>query len=36
MALKYYNEEGFRSKEVTILVSLDVEGAFNANGCPPF
>jgi hypothetical protein len=30
MALKDYIEEGFRSGEVTVLVSLDVEGAFNS------
>jgi len=46
MALKDYIEEGFRSGEVTVLVSLDVEGAFksawwpsilkslNDSGCP--
>jgi hypothetical protein len=30
MALKDYIEEGFRSGEVTVLVTLDVEGAFNS------
>ena len=29
LAVKKYVEEGFRSGEVTVLVSLDVEGAFN-------
>jgi len=33
MALKDYIEEGFRS-EVTVLVSLDVEGAFNSAWWP--
>ena len=30
MALKDYIDEGLRSGEVTVLVSLDVEGAFNS------
>jgi hypothetical protein len=30
MALKDYIEESFSSKEVTVLVSLDVEGEFNS------
>jgi len=34
MALKDYIEEGFRSGEVTVLVSLDVEGAFNSAWWP--
>ena len=47
MAVKDLVEEGFRSGEVAVLVSLDVEGAFNSawwpsilkslkdSGCPP-
>jgi len=34
LALKDYIEDGFRSGEVTILVSLDVEDAFNAAWWP--
>jgi hypothetical protein len=34
MALKDYVEEGFSSGEVTVLVSLDVECAFNASWWP--
>ena len=34
MALEDYIEEGFRSGEVTVLVSLDVEGAFNSAWWP--
>ena len=34
MALKDYIEEGFRSGEVTVLVNLDVEGAFNSAWWP--
>ena len=34
MALKEYIEDGFRTGEVTILVSLDVESAFNAAWWP--
>jgi len=30
MALKDYIEEGFRSGEITVLVSLDVEGVFKS------
>ena len=29
LAVKKYVEEGFRPGEVTVQVSLDVEGAFN-------
>ena len=34
LAVKKYVEEGFRSGEVTVLVSLDVEGAFNSAWWP--
>jgi hypothetical protein len=34
MALKDYIEEIFRSEEVSVLVSLDVEGAFNSAWWP--
>ena len=34
MTLKDYVEEGFRSGEVTVLVSLDVEGALNSAWWP--
>jgi hypothetical protein len=34
MALKEYAEEGFSSGEVTVLVSLDVEGTFNSAWWP--
>jgi len=34
MALKDYIEEGFRSGEVTVLVNLDMEGAFNSAWWP--
>ena len=34
LAVKKYVQEGFRSGEVTVLVSLDVEGAFNSAWWP--
>ena len=34
LALQEYVEEGFRTGEITILISLDVEGAFNAAWWP--
>jgi len=34
MAVKAYVEEGFRSGEVAVLVSLDVEGAINSAWLP--
>ena len=34
MAVKQFVEEGFRSGEVTILVNLDVAGAFNSAWWP--
>jgi hypothetical protein len=34
MAVKTFVEEGFRSGEVTVLVALDIEGAFNSAWWP--
>ena len=34
MAVKEFVQEGFRKGEITVIVSLDVEGAFNSAWVP--
>jgi len=34
MALKDFVQEGFSESEITAIVSLDVEGAFNSTWAP--